>query len=347
MKIKENISYLSNWIRRRKKTVIVAIILLAGAGIWWSRSQADEELQYTFSPVENRELVKSLDVSGFVDAKQKARMRFAAGGKITYLGAKEGDAVKKWQTVARIDQATLQKQLDQDLNNYLKERLDWENTRDAVEDRAIETAEQRTVEQNQLDLTNTVLNVEIRDIAIQNTLLSAPFDGILTVSPVTTTGIQLGATDYFEIVDPTSMIFRATVDEADIATLVLGQKTIINLDSYPDDEIETAISYISFVSTETSSGTAFVIELPITQEQSARLLRIGMNGDASIELERVSDALVIPLIATKERDGKTYVDVRTGENEVEEREITIGLETESELQVLSGLSASDQIAIPE
>ncbi len=347
MKIKENAASLTNWVRRRKKTVVIAVLLLVGAGIWWTRSQASEEIQYNFISVEQRELTKTLDVSGYVDAKQKARMRFQAGGKVVYLGAKEGDSVKKWQTIATIDQATLQKQIDQDLNNYLKERWDWENTRDDIKDRAIDTAEQRSVEKEQFDLENTVLNVEIRDIAIQNTVLSAPFDGILTVSPTTTTGIQLSPTDFFEVVDPTSMIFRAAVDEVDIALVEMGQSAVLSLDAYSDLEIDSSVGYISFLSTETSSGTAYVVEFPLTQEQSSHLMRIGMNGDASIKLESIDDALVIPLIATKERDGKTYVDVRTGENQVEEREITIGLETETELQVLSGLSASDQIALPE
>lgn len=347
MKILDRIKKIPQEIKKRKKVALVIILLLAGLGIWWSRSNANEEVTYTFAKVERKDLVHTLEVTGFVDAKQKARIRFLAGGKLVYLGAQEGDAVKKWQTIATIDQATLQKQLEKDLNLYLTERWDWENTQDSIQDKSLNTSEVRTVEKEQFALDNSVLDVEIRDIAIQNTTLTAPFDGILTESPSTTSGVQLLSSDYFEIVDPTSMVFRAAVDEADIASISLDKVSTITLDSYQDEEIVSQISYISYTSTETSSGTSFVVELPLSNDQFSQQLRIGMNGDANIELERKEDVLVIPVIATSERDGKVYVSVKVNEEEVAEREISVGLETDSELEVVSGLSESDEIVIPE
>jgi hypothetical protein len=72
-----------------------------------------------------------------------------------------------------------------------------------------------------------------------------------------------------------------------------------------------------------------------------------MNGDVAIKLAEKQNALVIPLIATRERDGKVFVDVRTGPTTYEEREITVGLETEEKIEVLNGLSESDEILLPE
>ena len=72
-----------------------------------------------------------------------------------------------------------------------------------------------------------------------------------------------------------------------------------------------------------------------------------MNGDATIELTKVEQALTVPLNATRIRDDKIYVDVRTGEKTTEEREITTGKETDDVVEVLSGLSESDQVLLPE
>ena len=72
-----------------------------------------------------------------------------------------------------------------------------------------------------------------------------------------------------------------------------------------------------------------------------------MNGDATITLQTSNDTLIIPLDATSTRDDKTYVQVKTGEGKTEEREISTGIETDTQLEVLSGLSENDEIVLPE
>jgi multidrug efflux pump subunit AcrA (membrane-fusion protein) len=158
-----------------------------------------QQKQATFNTVKasRQDLVSSITISGRIDAKEKAQLRFIAGGKVVYLGAKQGEAVKKWQNLATIDRSSLQKQMDQNLNLYMKERYDFENTRDDIKDRSLDTAEIRDVAKQQYDLENQVLNVEIQDIAIKNTTLTAPFAGILTVAPTNVTGVQLLASDVF------------------------------------------------------------------------------------------------------------------------------------------------------
>ena len=334
-------------IKKRWK-LSLGIVLIIALGIFFTvRSKASSVVELKFAHPITQNITKTLDVSGHIDAKEKVRLRFIAGGKLTYIGAKEGDLVKKWQTIATVDKATLEKQLGQDLNTYMQERWDWETLQDANKDKTLLTNEQRSEDKNQWDLENTVLNVEIRDIAIKNSALYSPIEGILTVAPTSVAGMQILASDYFEIVNPKTLTFRAAVDESDIALVQAGQKTKLILDALPDEELTTSVSYISYVSTETSGGTAFIVEFPLTETQVSQLLRIGMNGDAKILLEEKENVLTIPAVALIQRDDKMYVNVKTGENQSEEREVTVGLETDELAEILSGLSESDEIVVPE
>jgi hypothetical protein len=86
---------------------------------------------------------------------------------------------------------------------------------------------------------------------------------------------------------------------------------------------------------------------------SAQILekyRLGMNGDAKIQLAKKSDILKIPLNTTIERDGKVFVKVKTGEKngrpQTAEKEIQVGIQTEEEVEVVSGLSEQDQVVLP-
>ncbi|MDQ5951672.1 MAG: hypothetical protein QG639_953, partial [Patescibacteria group bacterium] len=251
--------------RRRWKLVLFIVAIVAIGGFWYYRSTVAAQPSYTFIKPQQENLVKTLDISGVVDAKEKARLRFAAGGKVVYLGAQQGEEVTKYQTIATIDRTALQKQLQQNLNNYMTERLDFEQYRDDTDDSVQDTEQQRNNQQSQLSLNNEVLDVEIQSIAINNTVLSAPFAGILTVSPTAVTGIQLLPADYFEVVNPDTLVFIGRVDEADIALVKEGQLTNITLDAYPDTDLQSYIDYIAFTSSQTTSGTSFDIEFPLSQ----------------------------------------------------------------------------------
>jgi len=340
------------WKNRWKLIIIFAVLVIFVGLILRNRSKANQE-ELVFEHPQVKSITKTLEVSGIVDAKERVRLRFLAGGKLTYLGAKEGDQISKWQTIATIDQATLKKQIDKDLNNYLKERWDWEQTRDDYVENDSGDAEpianlsdSRTVDKAQWDLENSVLDVEIRDIAIANTRLYSPIEGILTTAPVAVAGMQLLASDYFEIVNPETLVFKAGVDEVDIKDVYEGLKASIEFDAYPDYPIETTGEYVAFSSSISGTGTVFLIKLPLSQLDFSYPIRLGMNGDARIILEEKEDVLAIPLEATREENGQVVVDIRTGPTSFEPRTIKVGLETDDDVEVLSGLSESDEVLIP-
>lgn len=332
---------------KTKKWLVIGILLvLMIAGNKFFQSQKNKPTLTFINPTIET-ITKTLDVSGVIDAKEKASLRFAAGGKIVYLGAQEGDAIKKWQTIATIDQRTALKTKEKSLNTYSKERLDWDQRQSDIEDgTTVDETTRRTIDKEQYDLTNSVLDVELASISISNSTMSSPFDGILVQSPTTVTGIQLLATDTFDVINPSTLIFKALVDEADIPLISKNQTAIIEFDAYPDEEIKSFVNYISFQSVPSSSGTAFLVELPI-EASDLNTYRLGMNGDVKIKLETKYDVLTIPYISIKERDGKSFVQIKTGENEAEDREVELGLETDERVEILRGLSETDELVIPE
>lgn len=332
----------------KKKWKLMLIVLIVAAIIFaFVQNRKKDQVKLNFINPIREDLVSSITISGRIDAKEKAQLRFVAGGKLVYLGAKQGDVVKKWQSLATIDRSTLQKQMDQNLNLYMKERYDFENTRDDIKDRSLDTAETRSVAKKQYDLENQVLNVEIQSIAIANTTIYAPFEGILTVVPTNVTGVQLMASDYFEVVNPKTLIFRAAIDEIDMHRISKGQSGQIVLDAYDGEHIDTYISYVAYTSSESSSGTVFLVEFPI-DSQNMEKYRLGMNGDVVIKIAEKKDVLTIPLDAISERDGKVFVNVKADNKAgFEEREIRVGLESEDRIEVLEGLSEQDLIVLPE
>lgn len=338
------------FLAEKKWWLILLIIFGLVAFFWYHQAQAKKP-KLTFGHPTRQDLTQTLEAAGVVNAKEKASLRFIAGGKVVFLGAKEGDAVKKWQTVATIDARDLQKRLEKNLNLYSQERNSWDQTKDDSKDKVLLTKDNRVINTEQLTLNNSVIDVELASIATSNTVMSTPIAGVLVSAPTNVSGVTLGPTDTFTVVNPTSLVFQAEVDEADIAQIQKGQKVSLKLDAYPDEPLETTVRTISYIAVQTSSGTAFVVEMPVSTAAtaSAAILdkyRLGMNGDATVELATRQNVLTVPLSATRERDSKFYVDVKTGPETYQEREIKVGLQTDDEVEVTGGLSETDEILLP-
>lgn len=334
-------------VKKRWKLLGFILLVVAGLGFWqYRRTQASQVAMVTQKP-QFQDLTKVLEVSGVVDAEEKANLRFAAGGKITYLRHKVGDMVKKGSVIATIDQQELNKRLEQDLNTYMRERYDKEQLEEDRKDVVTTNRQNRSFYQQQLDLEDTVLGVEIRDIAIKNTRLISPISGMLLAAPTEVAGVTVLANEAFEVVNPDTLIFRAAVDETDIGSVKIGQKARLTLDAFPDETIDTYVSDIAYKSSQSTTGTVFVVKFPIQGLNLLERYRLGMNGDVTIDLDYRQNVMTVPIDATKERDDKTYVTVKTGEQTSEDREITTDMETDEYIEVLSGLKPEDEIVMPE
>jgi multidrug efflux pump subunit AcrA (membrane-fusion protein) len=178
--------------------------------------------------------------------------------------------------------------------------------------------------------------------------MSAPFAGVLLTVPSPVIGVTLSPSDIFELVNPQTLLVRAEVDEIDLSLLSIGQKADLIFDSYPDETIDSEISFIALKSTTGSTGTVFKVELPLPGVEDLSKYRIGMNADVEIELAKKTDVLVIPLEAISNQDGQTIVKVKKNNRQgYEDRVIELGLESDEAAEVLSGLEEGEIILIED
>ncbi len=90
--------------------IAIAVVFLLGFGIYRQivPSKADGDTTYK---VKRQNLKESLTFSGEIDAEEKVTLRFQTSGRLSWVGVKEGDFVKKFQTIASLDQREVKKKL--------------------------------------------------------------------------------------------------------------------------------------------------------------------------------------------------------------------------------------------
>jgi multidrug efflux pump subunit AcrA (membrane-fusion protein) len=79
----------------------------------------------------------------------------------------------------------------------------------------------------------------------------------------------------------------------------------------------------------------------------SRVLIPGLYAEATLRLEHKSDALVVPLQAVNQNGQQATVLVAGPDNKIQERKITLGLQTASDTEVVAGLSAGDRVVVSD
>lgn len=332
------------FIKKHKIISFILFLIILGL-VYYFRPKSPTPIQvYT---VDYSNLVQTVSVSGNVVAKNEANLSFLTAGNITYLGAKINDTVKQGQLIAEQDQRLVLKNLQQSLISYSLARNTYDqnisnNNGISSPSDALNDSMKRVLQDNQYNLQEAVVSVELEDLARQNSIIFSPITGILTRSDITEIGSLATTTTIWTITDPNNLAFDMDVDEADIAKVKNNDQVQISLDPYPNKTFYLPVSSIAFVSHTTSNGSvAFTVETKLPVSNSKYNFRVGMQGNANIVTAEKNHVLTIPLSAISSNNS-IFIKISKG---FLEKQITLGLENDTEVQVLSGLKKGDEIAM--
>lgn len=148
------------------------------------------------------------------------------------------------------------------------------------------------------------------------------------------------STALFEISD--HLVIRAQVDETDIGKIGLGQKALVRVDAFPDQEFPARVSRIGHQSI--LSNSINVYEVMLTPDQLPKLLRSGMTATVNFVLLEKKTAPLLPAwIAGGRQNATVEVTVRGPQGQTEKREVKVGLSNGDKVEILGNLGPSDTI----
>lgn len=146
------------------------------------------------------------------------------------------------------------------------------------------------------------------------------------------------------IADLGKMIFEGKVDEGEVGKLAVGMPLKITLGAIEDQEFEAKLKFIAPKGVEEAGAVQFKIEGDVSVSDDF-LIRAGYSANASLTLEKKDSILVIPeaLLQFDKDTNKPYVEVSTGEQQFERKDIEIGISDGINVEVLSGLTEEDNV----
>jgi len=188
-------------------------------------------------------------------------------------------------------------------------------------------------------------NLDSAKLNLEKAVIMAPFDGVvadITITEGKDVSTATLATPAISLVDTSEIEMSGFIDEIDIAMVQLGQEANILLDALPDEEVKGRVAFISLVGAIQAGVVSY--DTTITLENPVEELRDGMTATAEVIIERRDDVLFIPNKAIRGTWENPKVLVLVNE-QVEEREITLGLTDGINTEVLSGLEEGEKVEL--
>jgi HlyD family secretion protein len=222
-------------------------------------------------------------------------------------------------------------------------------------DRAVNNA---TIESKVQASKKADYDVQRAESALTKMTLQAPSSGMISLTSIWHPGGEApfepgdrawpGA-PMAELPDVSTLRVSARADETERGRLALNQTVSAQLDAIPDRQFTGKIEQISTIATiDFSAGWPIPrnFNLQIALDQTDARLKPGMTAQLTVVVDRVPDALTIPVEASFQKSGQTVAYVWAG-SKFEERAIEVGRRSRDRILVAKGLRAGDRVALKD
>ena len=228
----------------------------------------------------------------------------------------------------------------------------------ADEMKLVDISERATLRISEIELQQSKIELQRAEANINRMIIRAPIEG-LTVMQQTFRGAEFGTIQqgdqvssgqpFMRIVDLRSMVIEASVNQADVEMLRIGQKARVRFDAYPDLELPAHVFSIGAMTKTGGFRGSFIKEIPVRLRLDKLDPRVipDLTVSADVILESSPDEhAMVPLQAVfrDSGDAQPYVFVRTPSG-WQTREVKLGLANYVTTAVTSGLNRGEVIAL--
>jgi HlyD family secretion protein len=190
-------------------------------------------------------------------------------------------------------------------------------------------------------------------IQLNDTVIRAPFGGTVTrkfadpgafVTPTTAGSAVSSATSssILSLAGVNQVV--ASVAEANVAQLQLGQTATIKADAYQGKSFTGKVIEISPQSVVVQNVTSFEVKVAILSD-SQGILRSGMNVDVEFKVGALRNAVMVPTVAIVRQASQSGVYIEGADKKPVFTSLTTGITVDTRTQVLSGLKGGEQVFI--
>lgn len=288
------------------------------------------------SKIERERISDHIEAIGTTQANESVDLTARVSNTVTDISFDEGSLVEKGEVLVKLESSGARANLAAARADLVEIRSQLERTEKLIREQVVS---QSQLDQQRAQVQAAEARVEAAESALRDHTLRAPFDGRVGLRRVSVGSMVSPGEVITTIDDVSEMELDFAVPESFLATLEPGQEIVARSVAYPDQEFTGTVETIN---TRIDPVTRTVTVRANLPNEELRL-RPGMFMTVILQ-KNPRDAIVIPEIALVLEGSKKFVFV-VDENQVIQREVTLGTRIRGAVEITSGLEVGEEIVV--
>jgi HlyD family secretion protein len=198
-------------------------------------------------------------------------------------------------------------------------------------------------------VTNDLTALDLARERLNDTKVYSPIDGVITarsvqIGQIISSGISNvgGGTTALTVSDLSRIFSLASVDEADIGKVAVGQPAEITVDAFPGKKFAGRVERLAIRGVNVSNVVTFEVKIEVTSKDKG-LLRPEMTTNVDIITAAQDRVLSVPSDAIVRKRGKAHVTVVKADGAKEDRTVETGISDGQRTEVTTGVAEGETV----
>ncbi len=358
---------------KKRVTIIILgliVVCFGGAMYYLYQKNAENPITYETETPTKQTIIKKTVATGSILPLEEVLIKPNISGVIEEIYVEGGDYVKSGDLLAKI-------KIVPNLNALNDARNSIDGARIGLDDQKRNLERQKTLFEkgviSKVDLERAQVSFDQArqsygaankryDIAktgttsgfgnSANTLIRATVSGMVLEVPVEVGNQVIESNNFNEgttiaaIADVDKMIFEGKIDESEVGKVKENLPLEITVGAIENTIFPAVLDYIAPKGKAENGAIQFEIKGTLKKQDSI-FIRAGLSANASIILAKVDSVISIKeaLVQYDDATKKPFVEISTGEQEFERKDIVLGISDGINVEVKSGLSLTDKIKV--
>lgn len=318
------------WQRSSLWIGLVLVLLIAGGLVYWqAQSKTNALPAYVTTPLSKGNITLTVSANGTLEPTRSVDIGSELSGTVTRVLVDVNDRVKAGQVLVELDTSKFRDQVSSSRASLAAAQAAQAQAQATLtESRAtlarseevaklsggkVPSATELDIARAAADRALAALNSAKANVDVARATLStdetnlskasirSPMDGVVlsrSVDPGNAVAASLQAVTLFTVAESlTQLQLEASVDEADVGSVKVGQKASFTVSAYPSRRFPATITRVAFGSTTTNNVVTYVATLEVNNADLD--LRPGMTAVATIVATERDDVWLVPNTALR------------------------------------------------
>ena len=351
-------------------TLLVIVLAFGGSMYYLYQKNAEDPTVYETEQPSKQTIIKKTVATGSILPLEEVLIKPNISGVIEEVFVEGGDYVKSGDLLARI-------KVVPNLNALNDARNTIDEARIALDDQKRNLDRQKNLFENgvvsKVDLERAQVSFDQAQQAYSaankrydivktgttrgygnaaNTMIRATVSGMVLDVPVEVGNQVIESNNFNEgttiaaIADVEKMIFEGKVDESEVGKIKEDLPLEITVGAIENKVFDAILDYIAPKGKEENGAIQFEIKGTLNKQDTV-FIRAGLSANASIILGRVDSVLAVKeaLVQFDPKTKKPFVEIETGEQNFERKDVELGISDGIFVEIKSGISEEDKIKV--